>query len=254
MEQHPAYNAWNYRLPIRASANTTTTGVKVETFICPSDTAAGRLFTAASDPPLSYDGAMVKGNYAGIWSAAGGDFDLQFVKKPWKPMGMFGQSFAVRAADIQDGLSNCIAAAEVRISSAADDCRGVWALGVIGATGIASRRDDPNPDRHLTPNKWPADKSGDLIPFCNSSDPKFPCTSAPDEWDALQPLPQRTLMRTPPNFPSRQGAAPRSEHPGGVMTVFADGSTRFISDNINAEVWHKLLTIKNQDPTDDSEY
>lgn len=35
-----------------------------------------------------------------------------------------------------------------------------------------------------------------------------------------------------------------SRHPGGVNMLFADGSTRFIKDSINANIWYALQTIK----------
>ncbi|MBI3464818.1 MAG: DUF1559 domain-containing protein [Planctomycetes bacterium] len=250
IEQENPYNACNFKLPIRADQNVTTTKVKISSFVCPSDEGGEKLLTVASDPPLSLTGAIRKGNYAGNWGAAGGDFDSQLAKKPFLPLGLFGQSSSVRAADIQDGLSNTLALAEILSSKATDDCRGAMSLGVMGASGFSGRTDDPNTDHHLIPNKWPADKSGDPIPFCNNSNPKFACTQVPNEAAALQmPMSARLLLR-----PSQQGAGPRSAHPGGVVTVLADGSLRFISDTISVGVWQKLLTIKNQDPFGDTEF
>ena len=250
MEEENAYNACNFRLPIRAPQNTTTTMHKIASFICASDEGGEKLFTVASDPPLNLNGAIRKGNYAGNWGAAGGDFDVPYVKTPFKPQGLFGQSSAVRVADVLDGLSNTIALTEILSSKATDDCRGAMALGVMGASGFAGRTDDPNTDNHLIPNKWPTDKRGDRIPFCNNSNPKFACTQVPDEWPALQmPISARLVLRA-----SQQGAAPRSSHPGGVVTVLADSSIRFISDTISVGVWQKLLTIKNQDPFGDNEF
>ena len=51
-----------------------------------------------------------------------------------------------------------------------------------------------------------------------------------------------------------QGAAPRSRHSGGVLVGMADGSARFVSDQINAGIWLRVLTIKNEDPFDDKEF
>ena len=36
--------------------------------------------------------------------------------------------------------------------------------------------------------------------------------------------------------------AARSRHPGGVNTVLADGSVRFVKDTINLETWRALST------------
>jgi hypothetical protein len=117
----------------------------------------------------------------------------------------------------------------------------------MGASLFSMRSDDPNPDHHLTPNKLPTDKTGDLIPFCDSSDPLFPaCTQVPDEAPALTSggVPRVSL----------QGAAARSRHSGGVLVGLADGSARFVSEQIEASVWRKVLTIKNEDPFDDKEF
>ena len=249
IEQENAYNACNFKLPIRAPQNTTTTMVKISSYVCPSDEGGEKLLTASSDPPNPLSGSIRKGNYAGNYGSAGWDFDLQFVKKPLWPKGLFGQSSSVKVAEIQDGLSHTVALAEILSSKATDDCRGAMALGVMGASAFSSRSDDSNTDLQLTPNKWPTDKSGDRVPFCNNIDPKFPCTQVADEAAALQPMSARIQLR-----PSLQGAAPRSAHRGGVWTALADGSTRFVADTINPGVWKKVLTIKDQDPFDVSEF
>jgi hypothetical protein len=201
-----------------------------------------------NQPPLF--NAMSKGNYVVSVGAGGGDFDMQFVTRKPYLQGMFGQSSSVRTKDIRDGQSNTVAASEIWSNRMSDDCRGTWSLPIMGASLFASRSDDPNPDNHLTPNRVTPDGSGDRIPYCNANnDPKFPCTLVADESPAMQPLQQRTQPRL-----SLQGAAPRSRHPSGVLVALADGSVRFISEQINQDVWTKVLTIRNQDPVDDSEF
>ncbi len=257
MDQQIVYNAWNHLLPIRHPANTTVTMRTMSIYICPSDPAYGAKFSAASDPDYegnSFAMEMSKGNYVACWGAAGGDFDLQFLQRKKQPpipclRGLFGQCFSTKPAEIRDGMPNVIAFTEVLSSADPDDCRGVWALGVMGASAFASRSDDPDPDKHLTPNKRPKDGSGDRIPFCNSQHEYMPCTQVANESPALQPFPQRRQPR-----PSLQGAAPRSMHVGGVNVAFADGSTRFISDAVNAGIWQALLTIKNDEPIGDQGY
>jgi prepilin-type processing-associated H-X9-DG protein len=36
--------------------------------------------------------------------------------------------------------------------------------------------------------------------------------------------------------------AARSEHPGGVNVAMCDGSVRFVSENVNLEIWRALGT------------
>jgi prepilin-type N-terminal cleavage/methylation domain-containing protein len=247
------YNAFNMALPVRALENTTGTTQLIEIYMCPSDISARRSFSAASNAPLSLTGSNRKGNYALNWGMAGGDHDLVYVKKPWIPIGAFGPNSSVKQSDVaRDGLSNTVFVSEVLSNVMTDDCRGAWALPLMGASAFASRGDDPNPDNHLTPNKRPTDKMGDRIPFCNNppNEPEMPCTGVANEnLPAMQPIATRSNPRL-----SLWGAAPRSRHTGGVHVAMGDSSVRFVSDTIQAPVWHRVLTIKNQDPVDDKEF
>jgi hypothetical protein len=236
--------------PVRAIENTTSTTQSLEVLLCPSDFSGKKEFTSPSNPQLNLAGANRKGNYVGSVGAAGADHDLIFVKKP-SQIGIFGPNSSVKHSDIRDGLSNTVFVSETLANETVDDCRGAWALPIMGASWFASRSDDPNPDYHLTPNKRPTDGSGDRIPFCNSSNMKeMPCSVVANEnLPALQPLATRGTPRL-----SLQGAAPRSRHSTGVLVAMGDASVRFVSENIEAGVWHKVLTIKNQDPFDDKEF
>jgi len=244
------YNAFNRQLPVRAVANTTSTTQKIGVFVCPTDDLVGeKFFTVASDPPLSLSGSLRKGNYVGNWGAAGADYDLKFIRKQPIYEGIFGQNSAIKHADIRDGLSNTIVISEIISTDAPDDCRGVLWLGIMGGSAFSGRFDDPNPDNHLTPNKSPSDGNGDRIPYCNNSNKKLPCIQVPNEPPALQPIANRPTPRL-----SLQGATPRSSHPQGVNVAMGDTSVRFVSTDINANVWSKVLTIRNQDPFDDKEF
>ena len=44
----------------------------------------------------------------------------------------------------------------------------------------------------------------------------------------------------------------KSRHPGGVNYAFADGSTRFLTDNIDYTTYQKLGARKDDEPIDDS--
>ena len=245
------YNAYNMRLPVRSPANTTTTTQSIEVFICPADPGRQKEFTAASDAPLSYSGLVRKGNYAANWGAHGADFDLFFVKKQPLLQGPFGQNSYTKPKDVKDELSNTLFVSEVMANSFTDDCRGAWALPLIGSTGFAAGADDPDPSRWLTPNKKPAGNTGDSIPFCNNGDLDMPCnTVANENLPALQmPISLRATMRT-----SRQRAAPRSAHAHGVHAAMGDGSVRFVSNDVDATIWVKVLTMKNRDPYGDNEF
>ncbi len=250
-ENENIYNAYNFKLPVRALQNTTSTTQKIEIYNCPSDVSGEKNLSVPSAFQPGTNVLLRKGNYAGNVSAAGWDHDLKYIKKQPLYLGLFGQSSSVKMSDITDGTSNTVAVSEVLASELTDDCRGTWSLPVMGACLFAARMDEADAEFHLTPNKRPTDKSGDRIPYCNSVNPKSQhCTAVANEDPALRiPIALRASARL-----SRQGAAPRSFHPGGVHVALADGSVRFISDKINDSVWGKVLTIKNQDVVDDTEF
>jgi prepilin-type N-terminal cleavage/methylation domain-containing protein len=244
------YNAYNMKLPLRSPSNTTSTTQSIEVFICPAGV-GGKEFTAASDPPLSYNGMIRKGNYVANVGASGVDFDMFYLKAQPLYRGPFGQNSYVRPQDVSDELSNTIFLSEVLSSEFADDCRGAWAYPGMGATWFSAGADDPNPNNWLTPNKMPDDKSGDRIPFCNNTRPELACTQVANEaLPALQmPVTARATAR-----PSLQRAAPRSNHSGSVMVAKGDGSVRPVSENIDVGIWIKVLTMKNRDYFGDDEF
>ena len=43
--------------------------------------------------------------------------------------------------------------------------------------------------------------------------------------------------------PTYAAITSRSYHPGGVNTLFGDGSVRYIKSTVNANTWHALGTI-----------
>ena len=43
-------------------------------------------------------------------------------------------------------------------------------------------------------------------------------------------------------------ASARSRHPGGVVVGMADGSTHFVSDGIDLNVWRALATRAGEEP------
>lgn len=255
LDQQVVFNAWNSNLPIRHPANATVVSFNNQMFICPSDTGSRELFQEAFENP-AFDTPMAKGNYAGNFGATGWNFDILFVQQPPYTMGVFGQNFGA-APDVitrNDGTAHTIAAAEVRraeTGAGLADVRGVWTIGVMGAAAFAGRMDEPqDSDAPNVPGQLlPNDASPDLIPYCAMGDDvTLPCLEVRDENPLQFPHPQ-SMNQIPK---SRQGAAPRSLHPGGVHVLMADGSARFLSENITPSLYHALLTIRNKEPVEEN--
>ncbi len=129
----------------------------------------------------------------------------------------FNSGFAgpiyVRFAQITDGLSNTLLAAEV-LQGKQTDLRGFswWGPGGCFTTYLAPN--SPSPDLFQTES------------YCvNLPDENLPCAAS-------------TTTGNPYVF----GA--RSRHPGGVNVLFGDGSGRFITNGIAIQTWRALGTTQ----------
>ena len=97
------------------------------------------------------------------------------------------------------------------------DTRGMWGIHYAGAFAYMHMN---------TPNSFMGDSpSATQHDRCIHNPPKMPCDgSMGTGW-------------------SNMHAAARSNHPGGVNVVFADGHVTFITDTIDLHVWQILGSI-----------
>lgn len=176
-----------------------------------------------------------KGNYAACYGSgelvdsrivikSNGNFDVD-------RRGVFAANSRTRPADIKDGMSNTLLLSEIRYSvTAGNDTRGLWSLGAPGSSafmsGIVDNPKGCNPDPNVTcgstlfynPNTTRQDR---VLSCANNIARQIPCTTQND---------------------GTQIAAARSLHEGGVHAAMADGSVRFVSENINNLIWVGLGT------------
>ena len=134
-----------------------------------------------------------------------------------KTRGAFGYFTGTRMADIRDGTSNTMAVAEYLTGIDANDFRGGYWTNRAGSQFlyVTQGPNSASPDNLLIWNNYfcPSDNRYNL-PNLN-----LPCTGS----------------NTDTNF-----ASPRSRHPGGVQTVFCDGSVHFIADSVDLTTWQRL--------------
>ena len=189
---------------------------KLPFVVCPSDT---------KRPAYSgVGGGWERGNYAcnagpGWWfySVAGEAYAEWFGLASGPMCVNYGASFG----EISDGLSTTVLLNEVRQGISALDNRGVWAMGFPGCSVTAANAIGDC----TTPNdRWEA---SDDIQGCDQfwysglgAREKMGCWTPCWNWQAQA----------------------RSQHPNGVNTCMADGSVRFLADNIDQRTWALMLS------------
>jgi len=197
-------------------------GTKIKTYLCPSDSGADVPFTDPNGAPPEAEWS--RGNYACSSGSADTDHHIAgnngLNNPPYQGLSkgpVMSINFGCRIGDITDGTSNTFLFHEVRIGISSGDRRGVWALGMPGASLVCAGRDsNPTPNNRL-------DQS-DEIEGC------------PGFWyPGIGTRDGMGCMNGPGNYSMASQA--RSRHPGGVNSCFADGHVQFIKDSISQQTW-----------------
>jgi prepilin-type N-terminal cleavage/methylation domain-containing protein len=201
--------------------------------LCPSDAAYGRVYQAAYETSGETT-PFAKANYAAFTSPFHtNDIDTLGA------MRLYGQELRV----VTDGASSTALISEVRTRDHEKDQRGAWALPWSGATLLAF---DAHPAWYPV-RQSKLDESRDYFDFTDSSlgatqppngknpDVLYDCPDLAGEQVDKMPCTVNALYMS---------AAPRSNHLGGVNSVFLDGSVHFLSDDIDeATMAYLVATI-----------
>ncbi len=236
LEEGAAFATINFDLPWDKGENFTS-GVptmRVPMYLCPSE---------ANDTVRTKDGLpkVYPHNY-------GGNFGRWLVYDPTDSSntgdGVFSVNTRLRAAQVQDGLSNTLAFAEVK-----------------AFTPYIRNTSDPGPAIPDESNQLPTDGSKKLGSDTNSN-------TGHTEWpDGRVHHSGFTTVFTPNTFvrfedaglvydidvntvkegksatqPSYAAITARSYHPSGVNTALLDGSVHFVADDIERVVWRAMST------------
>jgi prepilin-type processing-associated H-X9-DG protein len=210
--------------------------VKLKNMLCPTDLNTVRPFSLN-------DGDWARGNYA----ANGGPFWLSSTVDSTAVNltttlggGCFGINKSPTLTEISnaDGTANTIMMHEIRQGLTDNDRRGVWAMGLGGSsvTGALSIGDATVPNDTL-------EKSDDIE---NCTDVR--ATLGPAGTNLGQRRMGCSNDNGPNNWPNWQ-AQSRSLHPGGIQACFADGSVRFIPNNIAQTTWKSICGRNDGDVT-----
>lgn len=174
-------------------------------FLCPSDLNSPKVLTGG---PGSTNQQGFHGNYAAC--AGSTSFNSASGAPGGRDLnGMFYSFSETKMSDVIDGTSSTVMLAELIVS--------------------------PDIDTHDVRGRLfnPARQGGVL--FSTLYPPNTPVA------DRLQWC--QTMVRAPCNRTTAEiNLSTRSYHPGGVNAMFADGSSHFLLDSINLQVWNALGT------------
>jgi prepilin-type N-terminal cleavage/methylation domain-containing protein len=182
-----------------------------------------------------YDG-FAKGTYAANATARHyleqNDFTSMASRGPISIIGQWGARFR----DILDGTSNTVLISEVVKVNAGGDDRGAWGW---PSGAVFCGRATPSYDMLANP------------PVANSS--SVIVTPSSNRYSDSSNYASNANIVHNPTLPSWQyndadkgsngGTAARSLHTGGVQATLCDGSVRFISASIDAQLWANILGI-----------
>jgi len=213
IEQAALYNSLNLNQSLNHPTNQPYIAKVITGYQCPSD--------SFNRTPLANAGygsptpIWARGNYGGNLGRQANTLSPYSVFSSTQ-RGFFGFNTSARMADIIDGTSNTVAVWEIRAGVDLNDPRGTWALGRHGAS-LVGGCDEVGDCHGINDNT----NNGEDIQGCNNNAVvRMACHSGADG----------------------QSTA-RSMHVGGVHGLLGDGSTRFVSDNIDYTVLRSINSV-----------
>jgi prepilin-type N-terminal cleavage/methylation domain-containing protein/prepilin-type processing-associated H-X9-DG protein len=211
LEQTTVANAFNYQLGIAgpgwagSNANMSIVATRVNVFNCPSD--QPQIFLAAWRPKYNYGANWGNTNMGQLnIGTAGTKGYIPFLQS------LFTVNKSRPISAITDGTSTTIMISEVIQASDPSDQRCEW-------------WNDVN---------------------CNFMTFYTPNSTVPDQlsgWCVSNPARNEPCVGTAPSY-YFQSIGSRSRHPGGVNSLFGDGSVHFVKTSISYYTWQALGTIQ----------
>ena len=250
-----AYNAMNFAVKDSQPSNTTVCGLSIKTFICPSDPNT----QSFSDGGTVF-GAPNYGYNAGDWYVFSWPNATNPASGAGSPStGAFAVNLARSLAQFTDGTSNTILYSEIRSFQPSMKCGSLFPAAASAGPGSFPGPNDPLPAAYagcakvddVKHSRWsnggvyhsgfttawtPNKRTMTTLPAGTAFTFPGPPTSGQiviDVWSANEN----------DGGPTFAAFASRSYHPGGVNTLFADGSVHYIKDSVDGRVWRGLGTI-----------
>lgn len=224
MELGTLGNAYNFDYSVNTSVgpagnfglvNSTVTQAIIKPYLCPSDQQGQAFRGTYSWSRSNYvgcyspDGVMVEPNVPFTYAANHNNT----AQNPATRKALFNFNVIRGVRDVTDGTSNTVAVSEtVTGPDGTNDGRGVWAYD----WGEQYTHHRP-PNSSIPDSVFPAS-------YCINTKRFAPCVANATNWDM-------------------QDYAARSIHPGGVNSLFADGSVKFLKNTINLSTYQAIASI-----------
>lgn len=264
MEQVVAYNALNFDVPLVGQLTTgggvtivnpnyTAFVVTMNSFLCPSDANSTSGFRGENNYRVNFGGDTV---YAGGGTRPDNDNRTgQIITGAFT----YGQAFS--SAAFADGVSNTVLASERNKGS--------------GLSGASIQRPSDNLFIPTMPVPINTDvalatcRNATNITGFSSNGRWLQGADYSDGWGFSWYVATLYNHAAPPNWkgwdcgfgtsimdvPSEHGVmSARSYHPGGVNTLFGDGSVRFVKDSISLFTWRAISTRSGNEVISQSDY
>jgi prepilin-type N-terminal cleavage/methylation domain-containing protein/prepilin-type processing-associated H-X9-DG protein len=262
IEQGTLYNSFNASMGMEGPSisglpggfilNSTVYTTKIASFQCPSDNVSTYTMSTLFQLPFS----ATKGNYGCNWGNLDDGQALlggKLITTPqlWlqSPFGFSRNGtgpFNCRVASVTDGTSNTQFVSEL-LQGAQDDIRGaIWVLNA--GAGAYMTRFAPNgyqdyvaiiPPYSTLIGNVGMNNYDNIASFGGSG----PGTSPASAGSLCDSQPGQQLGCYNQGNEGSEYAGSRSRHPGGVDTLFGDGSVHFMKNSINALTWVQLGSI-----------
>jgi prepilin-type N-terminal cleavage/methylation domain-containing protein/prepilin-type processing-associated H-X9-DG protein len=275
IEQTALYNSFNASigmegvqisgLPGGFIINSTVYTTKIASFQCPSD----NVQTYAMSGLFGLPWQASKGNYGCNWGnlddgqgLLGGKFTAApqlWLQSPFGVSRSGNGPYNCRVASVTDGLSNTHFVSEL-LQGAPDDIRGaIWVLN--SGAGSYETRFAPNGYQDYTALVAPwSTIIGTTLTLNNldnlaSLGGSTGLGSSPASAGSLcDSQPGQQLGCYNQSSEGSEFAGTRSRHPGGVDTLFGDGSVHFIKNSVNAYTWVILGSINGGEVISSDQY